>query len=39
MIAREVVPVMLQLLGVFCIVMGVVFFVVAWVYTKRYLGG
>lgn len=37
MTARNVVPVLMRLMGVFCIVMGIVFFVAAHMYERAYL--
>lgn len=39
MIAREVVPVALRIVGIFCMAVGVGFFIGAWIYSMRYLGG
>jgi len=37
MTARNAVPVLMRLMGVFCMVAGVVFFVAAYVYERAYL--
>jgi len=37
MTARNVVPVLMRLIGIFSIVAGVVFFVAAYVYERAYL--
>lgn len=37
--ARNAVPVVLRIVGLFCVAMGFGFFLAAWIYDMRYLGG
>ncbi len=37
--SSNVVPLAMQVMGIFCMAVGVGFFIGAWIYEVRYLGG